>query len=564
MLFLSPLGRRPLIAALLIALLGAAPAARSTAQDAAPPSVKFKVNGPAERLEMTVNTSRVLDFDFDVPKMLVNNPDLVRVIPVSPTSIQLSAVKAGVTQLNVWGMDDKVTSIDLVILGDVQELELVLKTEFPDASLRLRPLNSSLYISGFVPKAEMVGSIVRVAEDYFPRIVNNMTVGGVQKVLLHVKVMEVSRTKLRTLGFDWAVLGEQAFLSQGVGGLINNVGATAGGPSTVRFGIVDGNTEFYGFLEALRQNDLAKLLAEPTLTTLNGRPASFNVGGEVPVLVPQSLGTVTIEYREFGTQVDFVPIVLGNGVVRLEVRPQITELDNSLSVTVNGAVIPGFRQRRADVGVEMKAGQTLAIAGLVYNRVESQNKGIPWIADVPWFGAPFRRVSERNNEVELVIMVTPEFAEAMDPCEVPPCGPGQLTASPTDVELYYRGYLETPKSGCKDGDCGGPHYGGVPAYPDVPHGGVHMEELPPAAQPTQGAASHSRRKATYGKSVQTSQAVRHGAVARPASARTTIGDLPPSAAQTPNSRYQPNPVAQKPAAPGQPTLIGPLGYDDLR
>lgn len=555
MLFSSPLGRRPLIAALLVALLGVAPAARSFAQDAAPPSVKFKVNGPAERLEMTVNTSRVLEFPFDVPKMLVNNPDLVRVIPVSPNSIQLSAVKAGVTQLNVWSMDDKVTSIDLVILGDVQELELVLKTEFPDASLRLRPLNSSLYISGFVPKAEMVGSIVRVAEDYFPRVVNNMTVGGVQKVLLHVKVMEVSRTKLRTLGFDWAVLGEQAFVSQGVGGLINNVGNATGTPSTVRFGIVDGNTQFYGFLEALRQNDLAKLLAEPTLTTLNGRPASFNVGGEVPVLVPQSLGTVTIEYREFGTQVDFVPIVLGNGVVRLEVRPQITELDNSLSVTVNGAVIPGFRQRRADVGVEMKAGQTLAIAGLVYNRVEAQNKGIPWIADVPWFGVPFRRVTEKNNEVELVIMVTPEFAEAMDPCEVPPCGPGQLTASPTDVELYYRGYLETPKSGCKDGDCGGPYPGGAPGYPQI-QGGMPLEQLPPS-QPTP-AGAQARRPMNY----QASQPVRQGPAARTASARTTVGDLP--SAQTPNSRYQPQSAGQKPAAAGQPALIGPLGYDDLK
>ena len=560
MLFSSPMGRRPLIAALVLALLGIAPVARSTAQDAAPPSVKFKVNGPAERLDMTVNTSRVLEFEFDVPKMLVNNPDLVRVIPVSPNSIQLSAVKAGVTQLNVWDMDGKVTSIDLVILGDVQELELVLKTEFPDASLRLRPLNSSLYISGFVPKAEMVGSIVRVAEDYFPKIVNNMTVGGVQKVLLHVKVMEVSRTKLRTLGFDWAVLGEQAFFSQGVGGLINNAGDLAGGPSTVRFGIVDGNTQFYGFLEALRQNDLAKLLAEPTLTTLNGRPASFNVGGEVPVLVPQSLGTVTIEYREFGTQVDFVPIVLGNGVVRLEVRPQITELDNSLSVTVGGSVVPGFRQRRADVGVEMKAGQTLAIAGLVYNRTESQNKGLPWIADVPWFGAPFRRVTERNNEVELVIMVTPEFAEAMDPCEVPPCGPGQLTSSPTDVELYYRGYIETPKSPCKDGDCGGPHPGGVPAYPEMQHGPAY-ETLPPG-QPVPAADANARRTPGYGTQAQ--QPMR-SAVTRPVSAtRTTVGDMRPTATQNPTSRYQPSTTAQKPAAVGQPTLIGPLGYDDLK
>ena len=146
---------------------------------------------------MTVNTSRVVEFPFDVPRMLVNNPDLVRVVPISPKSIQLSALRAGVTQLNVWDADDNVTSVDLIILGDVAELDMTLKTLFPEASLRLRPLNSSLYISGFVPKAEMVASITRVAQDYFPNIINDMTVGGVHKMLLHVKVMEVSRTKLR-------------------------------------------------------------------------------------------------------------------------------------------------------------------------------------------------------------------------------------------------------------------------------------------------------------------------------------------------------------------------------
>ena len=125
--------------------------------------IKFQVKGPAERLEMTVNTSRVVEFPFDVPRMLVNNPDLVRVVPISPKSIQLSALRAGVTQLNVWDSDGNVTSVDVVILGDVAELDMTLKTLFPEASLRLRPLNSSLYISGFVPKAEMVASITRVS-----------------------------------------------------------------------------------------------------------------------------------------------------------------------------------------------------------------------------------------------------------------------------------------------------------------------------------------------------------------------------------------------------------------
>jgi pilus assembly protein CpaC len=184
------------------ALTPAAPLAAQQPGDPPPGSVTFQVRGAAERLEMVVNTSRVVEFPFDVPRMLVNNPDLVRVIPISPKSIQLSAVRAGITQVNVWDAEGNVTAIDLTIIGDVQELDATLKSLFPEASIRLRPLNSSLYISGFVPKAEMVNSIIRVAQDYFPQVINDMTVGGVHKVLLHVKVMEVSRTKLRSLGFD--------------------------------------------------------------------------------------------------------------------------------------------------------------------------------------------------------------------------------------------------------------------------------------------------------------------------------------------------------------------------
>src|SRR5437868_3632080 len=153
--------------------------------------------------------------------MMVNNPEIVRVSPISSRSIQLSALRAGVTQLNVWDSDNNVTSVDVIVSGDVAELELTLKSLFPQAALRLHPLNSSLYISGFVPKADMVTSILRVAQDYFPSVIDDMTVGGVHKILLHVKVMEISRTKLRSLGFDWAQLSSG--ISQNVSGLLPGV-----------------------------------------------------------------------------------------------------------------------------------------------------------------------------------------------------------------------------------------------------------------------------------------------------------------------------------------------------
>jgi pilus assembly protein CpaC len=533
-----------------LAAIGFALASASTAfaqQPAPPGNVKFQVRGASERLEMTVNTSRVVEFPFDVPRMLVNNPELVRVVPISPKSIQLSAVKAGVTQLNVWDTADNVTSLDLIILGDVGELDLTLKSLFPEASLRLRPLNSSLYISGFVPKPDMVGSVIRVAQDYFPNIINDMTVGGVHKILLHVKVMEVSRTKLRALGFDWDLVSSGGFVTQSVSQLVPGIfPINADAFPTVRFGITSGD-DFRGFLQALRQYDLAKLLSEPTLTTLDGRPASFNVGGQIPIPIQQSLGVTTIQWREFGTRIDFVPIVLGNGILRLEVRPDISQVDSSLRDSVTGTV--GFRSRRADTAVEMKAGQTLAIAGLIESRTETTNRGIPFLADLPYLGVPFRRVQERNNEIETLIFVTPEFCEAMDPNEVPPCGPGQLTTSPTDCELYFKGYMEVPKN-CGPGHGGpggliGPGYEDLPKTPSngVPPGVAVPPGIPVPPLGAQGNAAGTSRR---------SNAIGTGTTARPASSGR-ISDSYYSGSGTPT----PAPVVQ-------PAMIGPAGYDDLR
>src|SRR5436190_6715509 len=396
------------LAAAIGCVLAGAVSARGQ-EAAAASSVTFKVQSASERLEMTVNASRVVEFRFAVPRMLVNNPELVRVTPISDRSIQLSALRAGVTQLNVWDGDNNVTSLDLIITGDVAELDMTLKSLFPQAAIRLRPLNSSLYVSGFVPKADMVSSILRVSQDYFPNVINDMTVGGAHKILLHVKVMEISRTKLRNLGFDWAQISTGGgFISQGVSGILQAPGTTTGTQgATVRFGVIGNGGSFFGFVEALRENSLARLLAEPTLVTLDGRPANFNVGGQVPIPLQQALGVTTVTYRSFGTQIDFVPIVLGNGMIRLEVRPDITEIDPSLRDSVTG--VPGFRQRTADTAVEMKAGQTMVIAGLVFTREDAVNRGIPWLADLPYAGVPFRRVSNRRNDVELLIFVTPEF-----------------------------------------------------------------------------------------------------------------------------------------------------------
>ncbi len=435
-------------------------------------SVIRHITQSTERLELTVNSSRILTLEKPIPRMVVNNPELVSVTALSKNQIQIAARKTGVTQINLWDEDDNVYSVDIAIYGDVRELQLALKRLFPKSSVKVLRLTNSLVLEGFVEKPEAVSPIIRLAEDYAPKIVNNITVGGVQQVLLKVKIMEVSRTKLRSVGFDWAQVSGENYAVSSVSGILRSVATNAGsvfsGSGTMNFGIINGNNAFFGFLDALQQNNLAKILADPTIVAISGRPAHFNVGGELPYLVPAGLGQVSIEFKPYGTQVDFVPIVLGNGNIRLEVRPRVSEIDDTRGVDLGDNRVPAFNVREVDTAVEMKAGQTLALAGLVQTRVEAVHRGYPYLSDLPYIGALFRNVKEEVNEIELLILVTPELVDGMDPHEVPPCGPGMESVSPSHCQLYFNGQLEVPSCGpCGPlgqgngvgGNCGGSNCG---------------------------------------------------------------------------------------------------------
>jgi pilus assembly protein CpaC len=549
-----------------LALLPVAVVAQNGPSPLPKPPITFKIQFANERLEMTVHSSRILTMDQKIPQAQVNNPDILELVMLSPNQVQLSAKAAGVTTVNLWGEDKKVSSVDVIVYGDTKALEVVLQTQFPTAALKVVPVGNDVMISGFVDQPEQIDRIIRVAEEYYPKVINNMTVGGVQQVLLRVKVMEVSRTKLRNLGFDWALITDSSVITSGVTGLISDFNPTqlispgqafrTGSPGTFSFGVVNGSNAFFGVLNALRQDELLKILSEPTLVANSGRAASFNSGGEIPVPEPQSLGTISISWKKYGTQVDFVPIVLGNGKIRLEVRPRISELDQAHSTTVAGTTVPGILLRETDTAVEMQAGQTLAIAGLVQTVIESENRGLPWIGDVPYLGAVFSSKRENRNDIELLIMVTPELVDAVDACEVPPCGPGMQTCSPSDWEFYMKGHLEVPcgpKCGCRQpcGPDGAPANGpGVAPPPDgmMPAPG---ETIPPP--PPGGNAANPPRL------------VRDSSAVDPAGVAVAQGSGRTSSPYSRYARSKANSSGGAAASTGNPPgLIGPVGYDVVK
>jgi pilus assembly protein CpaC len=443
---------RPMLVFLVAIALGAVPFPSYADED--PPeglqSTRKLITRKSERLQMIANTSQVIALNQVIDTVQVYNDTIIYAKPTSRSEILISAMATGVSQIDLKTRDGETYSVEIIVTGDARELKAILAEQFPSATLDVMPIQQAVIISGQVTADEHVEQVVRIAEQYYESVINRVEVIGVHTIMLHTQVMEVSRTKLRELGVDWASSWNDDGVVSSVSGLIAPASTpfaiTSTGRETISYGIVTENNSFFGLIRALKQNNMAKVLADPTVVAIDGRPASFNSGGEFPILVPAGMGQVGVEFREYGTRLDFVAKVRGDGRIWLEVRPTISEIDPGRSVTLSGVSVPGLRSRFVETAVELKAGETLALAGLLQMRTESETVGVPWISDLPYLGALFRRNREIQNEVELLIMVTPNFAGPMQPEEVPCGGPGYNSTSPLDCELYGKGYIEVPNT----------------------------------------------------------------------------------------------------------------------
>jgi len=472
----SPLPGRGILAAVCL-VTAALPSSGWSQQQQTLTSANFEVTQPVQPLEMLVKSSRIIRTQNRIPRFQVHNEELIAATPVAENEIQLYAKAPGTTQINLWDTDERQYTVDVTVVADARMVEGVLSSQLVFASLRVTPLGEGAVISGTVTSVEDVDLAMAIAEQFYPKVINNIKVVGVQQVLLHTKIMEVSRTKLRDLGIDWQLDGTKLSIGSGIGNLGDGIlGQPPVAGSNATSTLVSG--DFSGLLAALRRDNLLKLLAEPTVVATHGRPARFNVGGKIPYVIPSGNNTVTVAYEEYGTSVDFVPFVIGPGRIRLEVRPEVSEPDSALSIVGGGINVTAFTTRYVETSVEMQAGQTFAIAGLLQSRTESTTQKVPLLGEMPYVGSLFRRVRDRRNDVELLITVTPEFVGPMDPHEVPCGGPGLSTTDPTDKELYMKGYMEVPNlfgdCGCLLGESGPSFDLGPGAYEHAPEPVRHL------------------------------------------------------------------------------------------
>src|SRR5579872_1859022 len=470
------------------------------AQTEAHPLV-FRPSGRNSQFSLTEREVRLLELPAKIKTVDGFDPTIVKIDTVESNfqQVRLLALIPGFTSVVLVDENGQSYTIDVLVNGDVKQFQALIRQAAPGSAVQAIKVKDAVLLVGWVDQASEATKVVELAELHFPKVLNYLRVSGVQTIMLRVRIMEAQRDKIRAMGFNFLQLRPHNYAGSLPGALVpfsnqtpsTNLANPFGGflgpvtsavvptASTAVFGTVSGDNAFQGFIEALKQENMLTVLAEPTLTTTNGRPANFLDGGQFPVPIPQGLGVVSVQYKAFGVQLEFVPTILSSGRLRMQVCPEVSEKDLSNTVTTQGITVPSLTTRRVNTEVEMNFGETLVVGGLISNQVQATTSKIPFFGELPWIGAAFRRVSHNESETELIVMVTPELASPTDESQLPD-GPGMGTVPPTDRELYWNGYMETPRY-ARDPEPP-PSTFGYPGAGAMPPGG-NMAPMMPAPPP---------------------------------------------------------------------------------
>jgi pilus assembly protein CpaC len=425
----------------------------------------------AGQLDVPVNKSQVLRSDRPYAKALIGNPEIADILPLTDSSVYVLGKKTGTTSLTLYDRrSNLIAVVDVVVGPDVTTLKRQLSELMPDQDVGARMSNDSIILEGVVPSAPAADRAVQIAETYAPgKVVNLLSIGSSQQVMLEVRFAEVKRSALKQIGVNWDVLSDGAKL-QGVSGggssLVGSVDPETGllplkhGAIINSFGIISRAFRAFGenfnvTLDALERNGAVTTLAEPTLIALSGETASFLAGGEFPVPVVQSGGSgggaggggnnngsaITVEWKPFGVSLAFTPTVLADGVINLVVAPEVSSIDSSASIVINNLTIPGLQTRRAKSVVEMRDGESFALAGLIRKDFQDTIRQVPLLGSIPIIGSLFRSTGFQHEETELVIIVTPRLVRPV------PAGalkvPTDRVQPPREGDLFINGRTDT-------------------------------------------------------------------------------------------------------------------------
>lgn len=411
---------------------------------------------PAAALNVPMNRAVVVESDAPFTELSIANPGIADISTLSDRTIYVLGKEPGRTTLTLLGADGRlITNVEVHVTPDIAEFKERLGQILPGETIEVRTANNGIVLSGTVSSSARLDRALELAQRYAPdRVSNLMSVGGTQQVMLKVRFAEMNRSVRKSLSSSLVAQGRALNNNLGINGgtgLLNtqsvandalNAGVIGGGDNTggVIFGFNAGGLEVGILLEALESRGVVRTLAEPNLTALSGQEATFLAGGEYPIPVVQDLGSVGIEYKPFGVEMNFVPRVVDGDIINIEMRAAVSSLDPSNAINQNGFTVNAFRKRETSTTVEMRDGESFAIAGLLSDDFEDLTGQIPWLGDVPVLGSLFRSAQYQRDQTELVIIVTPHLV-------TPTRGealalPTDRVQPPTERELFLFGRVE--------------------------------------------------------------------------------------------------------------------------
>ncbi|WP_240334337.1 type II and III secretion system protein family protein [Sphingobium estronivorans] len=417
----------------------------------------------AGTLEVPLNKSQVVTADRPIAKAMVGNDEVADIMPITNRSVYVLGKKMGTTSLTLYDGSGRVISvIDVSVGPDVLALSDQLRQLVPGEKIDTSISNDSVVLTGLVSNPAAADRAAMLAKAYAgDKVINLLSVGSSTQVMVEVRFAEVSRTAGKEIGvsgfglsnngkFD-AVTGKGASL---VPDPDTGVGIMKLAEITNTFGIFRnvfnvGGTQIEAVLNALESRGLAKTLAQPTLIALSGEKASFLAGGEFPVPSVQSGGStngntpITVQFKPFGVSLSFTPTVLGDRTINMIVEPEVSQIDSSASLTVGNITIPGLRTRRASTTLELRDGESFAIAGLLQKDFKTTVDQIPLLGSIPILGALFRSTNYQKGQTELLIVVTPHLVAPLKPGQVRL--PTDTVRDPSEAETFLLGQAYHPK-----------------------------------------------------------------------------------------------------------------------
>lgn len=455
---------------------------------------------PPDRLILAISQSRTITLARPAKRVSIANPEVADIVLLSPTEYYLLARNVGITNLLIWDRETgNRSNIEIEVTHDLESLKSRLFRLIPNQSIEVIPALRSIVLSGTVPNATAMTTAVKLAESYLARsgalrreppagvagagpdgeIINLLQVAGSQQVMVEVRVAEVARSELKRMNARFNAFGIRGNWSGGGvnGGAlfpdarfsssqlripsINSDASSVVAPVLDEFAPNDLSIANQGIftsyfsdsfafnlaIDAAKEQGLAKILAEPTLTTLTGQEATFLSGGEFPVPVPQGDRSVTVAFKDFGISLKVLPVVLSGDRINARLDISVSEISNATSIVINPTqanstfVVPSLTRRNATGTVELADGQTIALAGLFSDNVRSLATRFPGLGSVPILGALFRSQDFLKGNTELVILVTPRLARPVDPKRLEL--PTDRYREPTDWDFFMLGRLDS-------------------------------------------------------------------------------------------------------------------------